>query len=185
MKSYPTIPRVANAPEELFEGHLWLLEKVDGAQLRFQLQGSGLIRFGTRERVFDDPTELPLAYQHAVRHVRERLDRDALRQAVDDVTGVTFFGVSTHRHTVEYDWERLPPFLGIDVHTSEQFLPPDRAEGIFERLGLEPVNAVEREVRGRDFDPNSYEIPPSAWYDGPAAGVVIRISIEPETPSSG
>lgn len=34
MKKFPSIPRVANAPDRLFEdGHLWLLEKVDGAYL--------------------------------------------------------------------------------------------------------------------------------------------------------
>lgn len=176
MKSYPSIPRVANAPEGLFEGHLWLLEKVDGAQLRFQLRESGLLRFGTRGRVYDDPGEVPAPYQHAVRHVRDRLDRDALRRAVDDVESVVFFGEATHRHAVEYDWERLPSFLGFDVHSADDggFLPPDAAERVFERLGLEPVNAVEREVHARDFDPDAYEIPRSAWYDGPAEGVVVR-----------
>lgn len=39
MKQYPSIPRVDTAPGDLFaEGHLWILEKVDGANMRFQLQ---------------------------------------------------------------------------------------------------------------------------------------------------
>ena len=174
MKTYPSIPHVADAPEVVEEGHLWLLEKLDGAQLRFQLRESGLIRFGTRERIYDDPGEVPAPYQHAVRHVRERLDRDALRRALDDVEGVVFFGEATHRHAIEYDWERTPSFLGFDVWADGRFLPPDATEEIFDRLGLHPVNAVDREVRARDFDPGSFEIPDSAWYDGPAAGVVIR-----------
>ena len=38
MKKFPSIPRVANAPDGLLEeGHLWLLEKLDGANFRFQL----------------------------------------------------------------------------------------------------------------------------------------------------
>lgn len=37
MKQFPSIPRVANAPHGIFEGgHLWILEKVDGANFRFQ-----------------------------------------------------------------------------------------------------------------------------------------------------
>lgn len=177
MKQYPSIPRVENAPPELFEsGHLWLLEKIDGANLRFQLRKSGEIRFGDRSRVYDDPGAIPGPYEHAVQHVRERLDREALRNAVDHVESVVFFGEATHRHAIEYDWDRLPSFLGFDVWSESEtsFRPPEAVQGIFERLGLEPINAVERERHTRDFDPGSYSVPDSAWYDGPAEGVVVR-----------
>lgn len=177
MKQYPQIPPVSEAPDEMFEsGHLWILEKIDGAQLRFQLRESGVIRFGDRDRVYDDPSAIPTPLEHAVRHVRERLDREALRNAVDHVESVVFFGVATHHQTIEYDWDRLPSFLGFDVYSADPdaFRPPGAVQGIFERLGLEPINAVERERNTRDFDPDSYEIPDSNWYDGPAAGVVIR-----------
>ncbi|MBX0325412.1 RNA ligase family protein [Halomicroarcula sp. F13] len=177
MKQYPSIPHAENAPAGLFEsGHLWLLEKVDGALLRFQLQDSGLVRFGDRDRVYDDPDTVPDPYQHAVRHVREHLDREALRTAVDDVEDVVFFGEATHRHTIAYDWAQTPSFLGFDVWSDsrEAFRPPDAAEQIFDRLGLQPVNAFEREQQAQYFDPDSYTFPESAWYDGPPEGVVIR-----------
>lgn len=177
MKTYPTIPRVDEAPEGIFDsGHLWLLEKIDGAQLRFQLRESGALRIGDRDRVYDDPEDIPEPYDHAVRHVRERLDRDALRDAVDDVESVVLFGEATHYHTIEYDWDRLPSFLGFDVWSGSggSFRPPGAVQAIFERLGLAPVNAIERERHTRDFDPDSYTVPDSAWYDGPAAGVVAR-----------
>lgn len=177
MKKFPSIPRVANAPDQLFgKGHLWLLEKVDGANFRFQLQRSGLIRFGDRSRVYHDPDAVPEPYRHAVRHIRENLDRDALRNAVDDVEDVVFFGEAMHHHAISYDWERTPSFLGFDVWSvgMMSFRPPDAVEQIFEHLGLRPVNAFERERRARDFDPESYSVPQSTWYDGPAEGVVIR-----------
>jgi len=177
MKQFPSIPRVANAPEGLLdEGHLWLLEKVDGANFRFQLRSSGLLRFGDRSRVYDDPDAVPDPYQHAVRHVREQLDREALRRAVDDVEALVFFGEAMHHHTVDYDWDRTPSFLGFDVWSTGKgaFYPPETVQQVFERLGLEPVNAVERELPARDFDPGSYTVPRSAWYDGPTEGVVVR-----------
>lgn len=177
MKQFPATPNAAGAPDELFaSGHLWLLEHVAGAPLRFQVRDSGLLRFGDRDRVYDDPEELPESYRQAVRHVREHLDRDALRRAVDDVADVAFFGVATARRGIDYDWEHTPPFLGYDVWSAEReaFRPPDAAAAIFERLGLTPANAVERELPARDFDPDSYAIPESAWYDGPAAGVLVR-----------
>jgi ATP-dependent RNA circularization protein (DNA/RNA ligase family) len=81
-----------------------------------------------------------------------------------------------HHHAIDYDWERTPSFLGFDVWSAaeERFLPPDTVEQIFERLGLHPVDVFERERNSRDFDPESYTVPRSAWYDGPAEGVVVR-----------
>lgn len=176
MKEFPPIPRIEEAPPDLFEsGHLWIQEKVDGAHFRFRLLESGMFEFGDRNRVFD-PSEIPVPYQHAVRHVRERVDRETLRSAVTDVESVVFFGEATHRHTIDYDWDRIPSVLGFDVWDSEEgrFLPPDTVEQIYDRLGLDAVNALEKEVRASYFDPESYKMPPSAWYDGPAEGVVIR-----------
>jgi hypothetical protein len=130
MKQYPELPDAEDAPVELFEsGHLWLLEKVDGAHLRFQLLPSGVIRFGDRKRVYDDADAIPAPYDHAVRHVRTQLDRDTLRAAVDDVTEVVFFGEAMHQHAIDYDWERTPSFLGFDVWSgqSKAFRPPGAA----------------------------------------------------------
>ena len=177
MEDFPTTPHAADASTDVFAGgHLWLLELIDGAGLRFRLDDSGLVRFGDETRVYDDPNDVPAPYQHAVRHVRENLDRDALRNAVRHVESVVFFGWSTHRRSIDYDWERTPSFLGVDVWSADrgEFRPPDTAEKIFERLGLRPVNAFERERHTRDFDPDSYAVPESAWYDGPAKGVLVR-----------
>jgi len=174
VKTYPSVPRVDDAPDLLEGGHLWVQELLDGAHLRFQLRSSGVLRFGSRRGTFgDDP---PLAYGHAVRHVQRALDREALRTAVDDVETVTFFAEAMHRQAVDYDWHRTPSVLGFDVwdEDRDQFLPPDAVERVFERLGLETVNAFEKEVRAADFDPDVESFPPSAWRDGPAAGLFVR-----------
>lgn len=176
LKRYPSTPSVDGAPDELFDGgHLWIQEKVDGAHLRFQLLETGVVRFGGRDRTFDQ-SAIPGPYRHAVRHVRERLDRDALRNAVDSVEDVVFFGEATQKRSVEYDWDRTPSVLCFDIwsESKNQFLSPDATEQIVERLGLTPVNAFQKELRAVDFDAERYEIPNSKWYDGPAAGVIVR-----------
>jgi hypothetical protein len=173
MQAFPAVPRARDAPSELFAGgHLWLREHVDGLPVRFQLQDSGVVRFGDRERVFRSEA-VPLPYRHVVSHVRERLDRGALRAAVDDVESVTFFGTATVHRAVDYDWERTPSFLGIDVHSDDRLLPPDAVESIYDRLGLTSAPAVAKEVRAVDFDPERDAFPASAFYDGTAAGVVV------------
>jgi len=176
VKSFPPTPPVAAISDGLLSGHLWLLELIDGRPLRFQLQDAGLLRVGDGETVYDDPERIPLPFQQAVAHIRAALDHNALRAAVDDVEAVTFLGVATTHESVPYNVDTMPPFLGIDVWAADRkaFRPPDAAAGIFRQLGLTPVNTFERESHARDFTPDTYEIPTSAWYDGPAAGVVIR-----------
>ncbi|MFD1569059.1 hypothetical protein [Halorubrum laminariae] len=178
MRSFPSLPVVTgpHAPDDLLDGHLWILELIDGTGLRFRMDESGLLRFGGPDATYADDEDVPLALRPAVRHVREAFDREALRAAVDDPEGVTFLGVATHRRGTNYDWDRLPPFLGTDVYSADAdaFRPPDAVAAIFDGVGVTAVNAVEREVHARDFDPTDYAIPESAWRDGPAAGVDVR-----------
>lgn len=207
MRSFPPLPDVSDSDRsgDLLDGHLWLLELIDGTGLRFRMDESGLLRFGDPERVFETVEAVPLALRPAIAHVRGRFDREALRDSVDDPAGIVFFGVATHHRGTDYEWDRIPPFLGTDVWSestaesaestaktagstkstaeptatasdgaSGAFRPPDAVAAIFDGVGLDSVNAIEREVNARDFDPGAYEIPESAWYDGPAAGVVVR-----------
>ena len=70
----------------------------------------------------------------------------------------------------------MPSALGLDVWDADRgaFLPPDGVERVYDRLGLTTVNTFDREVRASDFDADPDAVPESAWYDGPAAGVVLR-----------
>lgn len=175
MKKFPTIPRIANAqPELLNGGHLWLQEKVDGANFRFSVAESGQIVFGDRSRAYHD--EPPAPYRHVVRHIRENFDREAFRSVTDDPEGFVFFGEAMHHHTIKYDWERTPSFLGFDIWSEEReaFFSLDETERAFSRLNIDPINTVKKEVRAVDFNSDAYEIPRSAWYDGPAEGIVVK-----------
>ncbi len=198
MRTFPPLSDLlaSDSPDDVLRGHLWLLELVEGTGIRFRMDDSGLLRFGGPEGTYADLDDAPLAVRPAIRRVRAGFDREALRASVDDPAAVVFFGVATHRRGIAYDWERLPPFLGTEVWTAEAtasseseasttpsappdapagaFRPPDAAEAIFDGVGLDPINAVEREVNARDFAPESYSVPDSAWDDGPAAGVVVR-----------
>lgn len=166
-------PTVADLPGEARgTGNLWLLEAVEGLPLRFCLQADGQLRFGDAVRPLD-AAELPAPATAAVRTVRREFDRDALRAAVEDVSAVTFFGVATCQHRIDYDWDRLPAFLGVDVDGTDGLLTPDAAHNSFERLGLTPTPAVERERRADSFKPDRYGFPESAYADSPVAGVSV------------
>lgn len=173
MHPVPDVPAVEDHPSILDGGHLWLLESLDGLPMRFRVEASGLCVFGDEDRELED---VPPAYAAAARHVRTQLDRDALRQAATDLPGITFVGVATVRRAVDYDWDRLPAFVGTEVYSRHRggFLPPDAVERAYDGIDLTPVNALRKEVRAADFHPDDVTFPDSAWYDGPVAGILLR-----------
>jgi len=175
MRDFPALSPVDAAPPSLLDGHLWLQEWVSSGLLRVQLRDSGLLRFGDDRRVFD-ADGVPPGYRYAVRHVREHFDRDALRAALDDVESAVFYGVAPRQRALDYDCPRVPGSLGFDVYhaADDRFLPPDAVDALYDRLGLAPLPAVAKEVRGAGFDPADYEIPASQFRDGQAAGVLVR-----------
>jgi hypothetical protein len=168
----PERPPLADVADEV-DGHYWVQELVAGAPLRFALGTDGAIAFADGTAPLADPPERSL--RASVRHVRERLDRAAVREAVPDPAAVTFSGVATRHEGVAYDFQRLPPFLLADVRGPDgRLLPADEVAAVAERVGLEPVPTVRAEVRAAHEDPQGVETPPSAYRDGPAAGVVVR-----------
>jgi hypothetical protein len=111
-------------------------------------------------------------FDHAIEFVREETDKGALVEQ-DGLWGpFTFFGEAMHPHTLDYNWDKVPSFLGFDVydHGLEQFLVFDNAEAVFEAIGL-PVVPVVYEGPAEDF--KDLEAPDSQYHDGPAEGVVI------------
>lgn len=176
MKPYPSLPDLDSLPPEHFEGSVWIRELVVGEALRFGVSEGGYLRFAVGERTFEESP--PFWLRRSVGHVRRSFDVDALLREASHPTELVFYGVATIRDGVEYDWARLPPFLGFDARdrTRERWLPNDAVERAFERLGLAAVNSFEKELPVRHFYPERYEIPDSAWYDGSAAGVVVRDS---------
>lgn len=174
MESFPPATDLNDAPEEVGSGHLWLLERVEGLPLRFQLQPDGQLRFGDAERPIERDA-VPGPARPAVDLLEREFDRDALRAATDAVESVTFFGVATCQHRIDYDWDRLPAFLGVDIVSADRegLLGPDAVVRSFERLGLTPTPAIRRELRADAFDPASYDFPNAEWADTPVAGVRV------------
>jgi len=168
----PERPPLDAVAEEM-DGHYWVQELVAGEPLRFALGADGAIEFADGTAPLADPPERSL--RASVRHVRERLDRAAVREAAPDPAAVTFSGVGTRHDGVAYDFQRLPPFLLADVRGPDgTLLPADEVAAVAERVGLEPVPTVRAEVRAAHEHPRDVGTPPSAYRDALAAGVVVR-----------
>ncbi|MFB6132407.1 MAG: hypothetical protein ABEJ44_03245 [Halanaeroarchaeum sp.] len=173
MRRYPPLESVDESTGVLDGGHLWLQEYVTGPILGFSMDGSGMLTFGIDGQPLD---VVPPSLRRSVDYVRGRIDRDRLRSGVEDVSEFVFFGIATRNEGVVYDWEALPPFLGLDIWAAgpDRFVSPDVCERVFDSIGLSPLPAFRKEVPTHSFDPESYEVPSSHWRDGSAIGVVVR-----------
>jgi len=178
VKQCPETPPLSDTVE--FSGHVWVQELPTGGQFRFTVAPSGFVTFATSDGSFDTAATVPVAFRRAARQIESQLDRDALQAATDAPDEITFCGIATRNEGVDYDWESVPAFVGTDVWSgqSESFLSPDAATGVFERLGLPSLPAIEKEQPAAHTDLTRFEkpagFPLSAWRDGPAAGVLIR-----------
>ena len=178
MKQCPETAQRAETVE--FSGHVWVQELPTGGQFRFTVAPSGFVTFATPDGSFDAAASVPMAFRRAAHHIETHLDRDALQTATDTPGEITFCGLATRYEGVEYDWASVPPFVGTDVWSgrSETFLSPDAATGVFDRLGLPTLPAIEKEQPAAHADLTRFEepegIPSSTWRDGRAAGVLIR-----------
>jgi len=177
VNSCPETPTLGDSD---FSGHVWVQELPTGAQFRFQVAPSGLVTFATADRSFDTLAAVPPQFRRAAETIHERLNRQALEAATDDPSDVTFCGIATRNEGIAYDWQTVRPFVGVDVHSGQkdQFLSPDSATGVFKRLGVSTLPAVDKELNVAHAALSRYEdqsgFPPSAWRDGHAAGVLIR-----------
>lgn len=172
VRDLPTVPSLADAPSDHLQGHVWVQELLDGAAVRFGVADAGYLRLGDDQQVFD---EVPPALRYAERALDRAFDLGAYLDTVDEPARYTFVGVATHRRTVDYDWDRLPAVVGTAIWdgSDQRWLPPDRVEQAFDRLGPPPVTVVEKERSVEQRPLAGYDLPDSAWYDGPAAGVTF------------
>lgn len=115
-------------------------EKIDGANFRFNIGVDGTITYGSRTRELivggDDDT----GWANFTRII-EYLDKTLAGKPIDAFTNLTFHGEAMIKHTINYDWEKHPPFIGFDVyHEGLQKYMSDEAKRIaFYALGLKCI----------------------------------------------
>ncbi|MGM0371378.1 MAG: hypothetical protein ACQEQJ_02600 [Halobacteriota archaeon] len=167
---------MADRPDGFFaDGHFWIREFVLGRVFALRMDESGLLTFAGPEGQFD-PDTIPWSLRRGIEAVRSNLDRDRLRSAVEEVDAYTFYLVAPLSMGIEYDFDAMPPVLGLDIWdgTVAEYTTLDVTERVFEGIGLWVAPTIEREVPARDLSPDTVEIPTSRWADEQAAGVVFR-----------
>lgn len=170
----PVRPFHARPDGFLDGGHCWIREYVTGGVFVVRMADSGMLEFSGPDGAFADG--VPWPYRPAVTTLRKDLDREALRQAVEDVSRYAFAVLAPLGMGVPYDWDRMPSVFGRAIWDgdAEEYLPIDDVERIFEALGLSTIPLVEKEVPTRDVQVDASLVPASRVASAPAAGAVIQ-----------
>jgi len=174
MKRYPKV-KYPGSPETeglLEVGKVYIQEKLDGANFRFQLTDDGLV-FGSRNTEGEDLARGQ--FQNAISFIESAIDLDVLAEAEEVYGDLVLFGEAMIPHTLSYDWDQTPEFVGFDVWAADGdcFLHPDATEMVYQRIGLpyvEPYDVISVD-EWEDYD---FEVPQSEFGDVTAEGVMFK-----------
>lgn len=175
MKKYPSLNYPGDSGTEgLFtEGIIVIQEKLDGANFRFTWEPEDGITYGSR-RTWGDGLNKE-QFHDPIRYVDSHADREALSEQHDEHGQLVYFGEAMLPHTISYDWEETPDFLGFDVWSVEaqEFLPVNQTYHLFEEIGLPKAPLIDK-VNADNWDDYDFEVPESQYFDGKAEGVVFK-----------
>jgi len=120
-------------------------EKVDGANLRIFITDGQLI-FGSRNQQLssDDGEDSNVSknFIKCLEYIRERTNGIDL----SEYNGLILYGECMVKHTLQYNWDIIPPFLGFDIKDVGTGLYQELpfCEKIFSELNLEMVPLIGR-----------------------------------------
>lgn len=162
-----------------------LQEKIDGANFKFARESvlsaeyyedSREIVFGGRRMVFKHSEDESNGFADAIDCIRSTVsaaDISAVEDRFDAVGDFIFYGESLTPHTLEYDFESAPAFVGFSVYDTgtESYVPVSTARQIYLKLDLRVPQQLEVEKPLEEIDESL--IPDSVYGDCTAEGIVI------------
>jgi ATP-dependent RNA circularization protein (DNA/RNA ligase family) len=144
--TYHKIKRLGDEEnKEIFtnpEDEIIIQEKIDGGNFRFALLNGKLI-FGSRTQQLTndegEDTNLNKNFRRCVEFVRSKF----VQCPISDLN-LIFFGECCVKHTITYDWDKIPPFLGFDIYNikEERYLDYKECYEIYTLIGLPMVPLV-------------------------------------------
>jgi hypothetical protein len=169
---YPKIFTIGNEenegifsdPDDIIVGE----EKIDGANTRFMVL-DGKIIFGSHNRQIENPNE-----DKFFKRFTEHINRKVVPRL--GLEGFIFYGEMCVKHTINYDWEKIPPYLGFDVYDLNKgvFLEHQPAMMEFQSINLPFVPILWVKKVSELGEITEQIIPPSQYWNGTAEGIVFK-----------
>lgn len=186
-QQYHKIKRIGDEEtEDIFtnpKDDIVIEEKIDGANFRFYISNIGKLIFGSRTQQLTsnegEDINVSKNFIRCLNHIRGQLgDKDLTKYK-----GFIFYGECCVRHTMAYDWVKIPPYLGFDIKILQgddhEYLNYKKKKKIFKALTLEMVPLIGI-VKAKDIKEITEEMVPISAYPSPsskdtqAEGIVFK-----------
>jgi len=98
---------------------------------------NGQIIFGSRNREIDENDSSVKNFLGAIEYIKNKL-KSVKKEVLKKYNGYVFFGENMVKHTLNYDWDKIPCFIAYDIYDikADRFLDWKEAKRIFENLGF-------------------------------------------------
>lgn len=120
-------------------------EKLDGANFRFIIKDKKII-FGSRtQQITSDDgedTNVAKGFTRCLNYVRDTINK--LPAFPHQYEGYIFYGECMVKHSIDYNWDEIPPFLGFDIYNikEKRFIDYTNKTSIFTELGFKTVPSL-------------------------------------------
>ena len=131
---------IFNNPDD----YIIIQEEVDGGNFRFMINNDNII-FGTITTQLTSSTGEEIYvnknFQSCINLLKEKIKNKNLKK----YEGYIFFGENMVKHSLDYDWEKIPRFLGFDIKDlkKNEYLHYYEVKEIYKKLDLDMVPLVD------------------------------------------
>ena len=181
-KKYEKIYRLGHFENSnIFENEndeIVIQEKIDGANFRFYISKNNEIIFGSRNRQLTYNSESEINMNKSFKKCCDFIKSKILSKDVSNYHDYIFYGENCIKHSLNYDWDTIPIYLGFDIFDINKniFLPFNETQKIFKNLGLEmvPLIDITKSKNLKNIDDNFVPISQYTKNDVQAEGVVFK-----------
>jgi len=137
-------------------------EKVDGANFRFMITKNGKLMFGSHNRELGEKDENYKFWKRSIDFIKEKIGNESFLNNPKFHNKI-FYGESMKKHSLDYNWEKIPTFLGFDILdlTTNKFI--SNKNEYFNELGLPVVPHIMTCKANKIKDINDAHVPVSAY----------------------
>ena len=163
-----------NKKDEIF-----ITEKMDGGNFRFMIKDKNII-FGSRTQQLTsdegEDTNIQKNFLRCVNFIRKQIWSNIDISESKKYEKYIFFGEAMIKHTMDYDWDEIPSYLGFDIYDKEieKYLSVIIIDDIFGELGLQIIPIVKILKAGEIKEINEDMIPVSKYAPHKAEGIVLK-----------
>ena len=166
------------------EDDIYIEEKIDGGNFRFMLRDGNVI-FGSRNNQLTsnsgDENNVYKNFRRCLDFVKEKT-KDIKSLGVDNLI---FYGECCVSHSLGYNWDKIPPYLGFDVKAfdgeegSGRYISYEEKKNLFEQLDLPMVPLIKIVKAGTIKAYTDEDVPisvyaPEKYPEQQAEGVVFK-----------